>query len=180
MIENQMFEESQNQPQEHMQVQAQTEQPKRRKGFKKPLILILVLALIITGLVCVYKYKFGNTWGSGYYAIFLDNSQVYFGNLSQKDSPYVVLEDVYYLRVTTALQTNEQGEQVQVPDINLVKLGTELHKPLDRMEIQKAHILFIEKLADDSSVIDAINTYKQKQKEDASVVPGNGAAPAKQ
>jgi len=168
MIENQMFEESQNQPQEQMQAQAQADQPKRKKGFKKPLIIILALALIIAGLVCVYKYKYGGgAWGSGYYAIFLDNNQVYFGNMSGRNSPYVVLEDVYYLRVTTALQTNDQGEQVQVPDINLVKLGTELHKPEDMMKIQKDHILFIEKLKGDSDIISAINSYKQKLKDDA-------------
>ncbi len=168
MIENQMFEESQNQAQEQVQeAQIQEKKLEKKKGYSKFIIFFLAIILIIVGVVGAYKFMSDGSWGDGYSAVFLDNNQVYFGKLSHKKSAYVTLEDVYYLRVTQVLQDTPDGKQVTVPDINLVKLGTELHKPEDRMEIQRTNILFIEKLKPESDIISAINTYKQKQKDDA-------------
>jgi hypothetical protein len=42
----------------------------------------------------------------------------------------------------------------------LVKFGTELHKPMDKMFLNKDHILFYEDLSADSKVVEAINNYK--------------------
>ena len=165
MIENQMFEDQQMQPQEQAPVQENT--PKKKKSGSKFLLFVVVVVIIAAAIFGVYRFVSGGGAMNGYYAVFLDNNQVYFGNLSHKESTYVTLEDVYYLRVTQVLQNTEDGKQVTVPDINLVKLGTELHKPEDMMEIQKDHILFIEKLKSDSDIINAINTYKQKLKDDA-------------
>ena len=163
-----MFEESQNQAQEQVQeAQVQAKKPEKKRGYSRVIIFFLVIILIIVGVVGAYKFMSDAPWGDGYSAVFLDNNQVYFGKLSHKKSAYAVLEDVYYLRVTQVLQNTDDGKQVAVPDINLVKLGTELHKPEDKMYIQKSNILFIEKLRPDSEIISAINTYKQKQKDDA-------------
>lgn len=46
-------------------------------------------------------------------------------------------------------------------DVNLVKLGEELHGPNDRMKINKSQILFTESLRDDSKVVKAIGNYKK-------------------
>ncbi len=46
-------------------------------------------------------------------------------------------------------------------DVSLLKLGNELHGPEDWMEINPAHILFIEELKPDGKVAKAIDAYKQ-------------------
>jgi hypothetical protein len=171
-MDNQMFEDQQDgAQQEHVENMQQHEdqpaKPRRKKKMSsKAWIWILLVLAIVLGVSGAYKFMGGGVMsGNGYYAVFLDNNQVYFGNLSHKKSAYVVLEDVYYLRVTQVLQKNDQGQDVAVPDINLIKLGTELHKPVDKMEIQQDHILFIEELQKDSSILQAIDKYRGQQKD---------------
>ena len=93
-----------------------------------------------------------------YQAVFLDNNQVYFGKLSGANFDDPVLRDIYYLRLTQPLQPSSPQ-----PDINLVKLGTELHGPEDEMRINRDHILFIEDLRDDGQVAIAIKQFKEFQ-----------------
>ncbi len=98
-----------------------------------------------------------------YQAVFLTNDQVYFGKLSQASSQYSVLREVYYLQVTQPLQPKDQNAP-PVQNINLVKLGGELHGPQDKMVINRDHILFFEDLKSDSQVVKAIQQYKESQK----------------
>ena len=122
------------------------------------LVIFLVLVLWWTGWLA-----FG---ASKYQAVFLTNDQVYFGKLSSPKSDYPVLRDVFYLQVTQTLQPQDPkipppagGQQIQ-----LVKLGNELHGPIDEMKINKDHILFIEDLKPDSQVVKAIEAFKTSQK----------------
>ena len=48
------------------------------------------------------------------------------------------------------------------PQLSLVKLGNELHGPQDKMEINDAHIIFIESLKQDGRVVEAIARYKEE------------------
>ena len=96
---------------------------------------------------------------SGYQAIFLTNGQVYFGKLTNPDSDYVTLTDIYYLQVgpqqgsgTAAVPTTTNAQQ----QISLVKLGNELHGPVDQMHISRAQVLFYEDLKSDGQVVKAI------------------------
>ncbi len=98
-----------------------------------------------------------------YQAVFLSNNQVYFGKLYNAGSDYPVLRDIYYLQVTQVLQPRDPRSPAQ--QINLVKLGGELHGPEDAMRINQSHILFFEDLKGDSQVVAAINDYKKAQKE---------------
>jgi hypothetical protein len=103
---------------------------------------------------------------SGYQAVFLTNGQVYFGKISDQDSNTVTLKDIYYLQVIQPpLQGQQQAEQQQAaqqqqPQISLVKLGSELHGPVDEMHIYKSQILFYEDMKDDGKVAQAIKEYK--------------------
>ncbi|PIZ99333.1 MAG: hypothetical protein COX77_01875, partial [Candidatus Komeilibacteria bacterium CG_4_10_14_0_2_um_filter_37_10] len=97
--------------------------------------------------------------------------QVYFGKVVSEGSKEVVLKDIYYLQVVQRpLQTTETGntqvaqdQQQTQQELSLVKLGNELHGPVDEMTINAAHILFTEKLKSDSKVIDAISRYVAEQ-----------------
>jgi len=106
-----------------------------------------------------------------YQAVFLTNGQVYFGKIAAHEGNYVELDDIYYLQVKPVLQQGDNGNsnenknpQEQKTELSLVKLGNELHGPLDRMMINRDQIVFIEDLKDDSKVTDAIHRYQQGQR----------------
>jgi hypothetical protein len=129
---------------------------------------------------------------SGYQAVFLTNGQVYFGKLSDVGTNYPTLTDIYYLQVTQPpLQGSQQQGQAatqQQPQLSLVKLGNELHGPVDEMSINKDQILFFEDIKEDGRVMQAIREYQknppaaQQQQAPApagSTVPANsGQIPA--
>lgn len=137
-------------------------------------VLIFVVLLVIAGLGLA-----GARWGKSvwqnvtkvaseqaaqnvYQAVFLTNGQVYFGNVEDDARDPVILQDVYYLRVTQQLQPVPDPEESpqSVPQISLVKLGNELHGPTDEMRITRSQILFIEDLKEDSAVVRAITEFK--------------------
>lgn len=138
---------------------------KRSGKFIWLLLLIVVIVLVVmwqTGQLGIGGK--GDSVSSGaYQAVFLTNNQVYFGTLSDANSQYPVLKEVYYLQITQALQPKEQ-DAPPVNNINLVKLGGEIHGPVDEMVINRDHILFYEDLKDDSQVVTAIKQFKESQK----------------
>ena len=125
----------------------------------------LVLVIVIGGLL-----KLGAGYGilpsadfpassqAKWQAVFLTNNQVYFGHLKNYNRGYAELRDVYYLQITQALQPQAPG---QPPQLNLVKLGGELHGPEDRMFIPKDQVLFFEDMKADSQVVQAIESTRK-------------------
>lgn len=103
-----------------------------------------------------------------YQAVFLTNGQVYFGKLSNTNSDFATLKDIWYLQVVQPqqpIQGQQPGEQQQTqPQISLIKLGQELHGPVDEMHISKTQILFYEDLKADGQVVKTITDEKAKQK----------------
>lgn len=89
----------------------------------------------------------------------MTNGQVYFGKLYRENSQYPILKDIYYLQVTQPPQPLQEG-QTPPANVNLVKLGAELHGPQDEMRINRDNILFIEDLKSDSRVLQAIEQFK--------------------
>lgn len=104
------------------------------------------------------KSDFPSADSSKWQAVFLANNQVYFGHIDDYNKGYAVLKDVYYLQVTQAIQPPPAGQQ---PQLNLVKLGDELHGPEDMMYIPKDKILFWEHMKADSQVVQAIESTRQ-------------------
>lgn len=98
---------------------------------------------------------------SDYQAVFLTNGQVYFGKLSNTNSQWAILKDIYYLQVQQQVQPKDEKEQQQ-PNLTLVKLGNELHGPIDEMKINKDQILFWENLKSDGKVVEAIVKYQKE------------------
>ena len=141
------------------------ETPKRRGSWKMWLCWVVVLVVVAGGVACwVWKYEalplfFYAPFHQNYQSVFLSNGQVYFGKLYREEGRYPVLKDIYYLQVTQPPQPLQEG-QVPPTNINLVKLGGELHGPTDEMRINRDQILFIEDLSEGSRVLDAIVQYK--------------------
>ncbi len=101
---------------------------------------------------------------SEYQAVFLANGQVYFGKLSGLRGNYVTLKDIYYLQVGPQQGSGQQAQPNQPQsqqEVRLVKLGDELHGPLDEMHINNTQILFYEDLKEGGQVVTAILKDKQ-------------------
>lgn len=104
-------------------------------------------------------------------AVFLNNGQVYFGNIRAINPQYFVLGNIYYL------QTQESTDKNAAPNISLVKLGCELHEPFDQMVINRDQVTFWENLQDGGQVAEKIKEFKnqnpQGQKCDTQGTPSN-------
>lgn len=87
-----------------------------------------------------------------YQAIFLTNNQIYFGHLKNVNDDYLILFDVYYVKVS-----EEENKSI------LVKLGIiEPHGPTGSMTVNKDQVLFWENLRPDSQVIKTIESIQSK------------------
>lgn len=93
---------------------------------------------------------------SKYQAVFLNGGQVYFGKISSINFSFTALNNIYYLRVNQQVQPNGQSSN---QDVQLVKLGCELHGPQDQMIINSEQVVFWENLKDDGQVAQAIKKY---------------------
>lgn len=140
---------------------------KEMKGFKGTSMERIINTQNSDGSVKVGELKIDQ---GKYQAVFLTNGQVYFGKINSHNNTYLELVDIYYLQVKPVLQQGEEGNgntnassQEQKTELSLVKLGNELHGPLDRMMINKDQVVFVEDLKDDSKVTDAIRRYQQGQ-----------------
>lgn len=136
-----------------------------------PVIFIIVIAAVIGGLI-YYTQPFGSsitedfehgeevtpTVATGeYQAVFLNNSQVYFGKVtSSLEAQFIILEDVFYIQPATA------AEQTGT---SLIKLGNETHGPEDKMSINRDHVLMVENLKGDSQIVQAIADYKTSKEQ---------------
>jgi hypothetical protein len=124
-------------------------------------LVILTAAQFFSSLLLrITPVTFGR---AGDYAVFLVNGQVYFGSLVRETQQSLVMTDIYYLKSARPLVTQDDLE-VQT-DTSLVKLGNELHGPEDRMEINRAQVLFLEKLRPDGTVAKAISQYRSQREQ---------------
>jgi hypothetical protein len=128
--------------------------------------VIVALLLLLAAAVFFWSGKASNDKSinrDGYQAVFLSNSQVYFGKLEQASAGSVVLRDVYYLQVQQPVQPQkDDAVQPTSQQASLSKLGGEVHGPEDTMFINSEHLLFWENLKDDSKVVQAIKENQKK------------------
>ena len=77
-----------------------------------------------------------------YQAVFLANNQVYFGKVTDINSKFVVLKDVFYIENQNQTSSNASSSN---NNYTLRKLGvTELHAPEDKMVVNRDQITFWE------------------------------------
>lgn len=123
-----------------------------------------VLMIVAAGWLLYQRSGAGAIDSSRYQAVFFTNGQVYFGRLHQLGGGYMKLTDVYYIQSKDEANTDnpqENGEDA-AKDMQLIKLGSELHGPEDAMMISKEQILFFENLKPTGEVAKSIANYKQQ------------------
>ncbi len=134
-----------------------------RVVFGALIVSIALLALLLVAFVAFGggKSDSGHIKEDKYQAVFLNdqNGQVYFGKLSELNSKYYRLTDIFYVRVEQVQPSEENTQATQ--NISLAKLGNELHGPEDEMFIAKDKVLFWENLKDNGKVVEAIVKFKQ-------------------
>lgn len=99
-------------------------------------------------------------------AVFFTNGQVYFGKLKEQNAQYMKLSNIFYLQTQddTASKNVQKGAAEEGPNVQLIKLGNEIHGPADEMIISRDQILFFENLKDDGKVAQTINKYQGEKK----------------
>lgn len=141
---------------------------KKPKGWLKWVALVVLVALIV-GVAGWFGWSFSakNAGtaidGSKYQAVFFTNGQVYFGKLETLDKEYMRLSDVYYLQTQAGEDAESENPQETTADqgnIQLIKLGEEVHGPEDAMIISKQQLLFYENLKTDGQVAKSIQKFK--------------------
>jgi hypothetical protein len=92
-------------------------------------------------------------------AVFLTGGQVYFGKITNITDTQITLENIYYLRTNSKVDSTNVNNPPG--DASLVKLGKEIHGPEDRMFIERKETVFWENLKPDGEVTKAIVQYEQ-------------------
>lgn len=121
---------------------------------------ILVIFSILSFVIRIYFFT--AIEDKAFYAVFLDNGQVYFGKVAKQTENEIVLDYVFYLKADTDLSSPDN--ELPNANLSLVKLGNEIYKPQDRMLINRSHVLFLEEMRPGSEIMQAINKYEQQDK----------------
>jgi hypothetical protein len=155
----------------HSNNQAHGTHAPQRKGSKNrkmkvqiaSVIAVIFLAAVAVGILSSLKAQADNAIdNSKYQAVFLSSGQVYFGKLENSDGQYLKLRDVFYLQTKSATTPeNPQTTTTEASDVELIKLGNEIHGPEDEMIISRDQVLFYENLKTDGRVSQSISNYKR-------------------
>ena len=144
--------------------------PRTKKSSKKRFTWpIIIAAIILLSILGWFAWSKLHTSGpaidsSKYQAVFFTNGQVYFGKLQAAGGDYMKLTDIYYLQTQASSGTDSSNPQQTTSDqsnVQLIKLGDEIHGPEDQMIISKDQMLFYENLKADGKVAKSIEQYKK-------------------
>jgi len=140
------------------------ESPKKKRSVIKWLA-IAVAGIVVLGALAWFFIFRGSAAaqidGSNYQAVFLTSGQVYFGKLQFVDDKYMKLTNVFYIQTATSSST-VQSSAATSSDMQLIKLGNEIHGPKDAMLISRDQVLFFENLQTDGKVAKTIKDYNDK------------------
>lgn len=144
---------------------------KEEKALKR-WILPIVVSIVVIVLAAIGWFVWSQSQktdvaidSSKYQAVFFTNGQVYFGKLATVNGDYMKLTDIYYLQTQAtdgaSDQKNPQQTATNQNNVQLVKLGDEVHGPEDAMVISKQQMLFYENLKTDGKVAQSIKKHQE-------------------
>ena len=89
-------------------------------------------------------------------AITLDNGLIYYGQVKNQTKQFVTVSEVYYTQDNSKVQ-QDSGDKT-APTYVLARVGqNEIYGPENTMQLNRDHIVLIQKLKADSPVIKTIN-----------------------
>ncbi len=152
-------------PVHHVAAPHHAKPDKKKRRFILPLVVaVVVIILGVAGYVALTDPKTTDTGinTSEFQAVFFTNGQVYFGKLQAFGTGTLKLTDIFYLQAQSATSsTNPQSTSVDSSNVQLIKLGNEVHGPEDAMIIEKSQVLFYENLKPDGKVSQSIAAYQK-------------------
>jgi len=124
-------------------------------------LMLIIVALLLAALVGFLLTADRSSEGalvdtSKMQAVFLQNDQVYFGQITELNDKYLVLNNIYYLQTSNGSSNSSNSSN----NISLVKLGCELHRPYDRMVVNRDEVEFWENLQADGQVAKAVEQFR--------------------
>ncbi len=139
----------------------------RVPGWLRVANVVLLFSITILALSLVMLFRSSNPneakyiADDKYQAVFLNNGQVYFGKVTNMNSKYFNLHNVFYLNSQnqSSGSTSTDTSKTSSNNFTLVKLGCELHGPYDQMVINRDQVTFWENLKDDGQVVKTINEW---------------------
>lgn len=142
-------------------------QKTRKARGKKWIYIVAIVAILVIALffwLVKSKNYIGNVVDSSkYQAIFLSTGEVYFGKLTILANDYYKLSDVYYIQKKSTDITNEP-DQAPTNDMELIKLGSEMHGPDDTMFLNRSQVLYFENLKSDGTISAKIAEEKKQSR----------------
>lgn len=99
-----------------------------------------------------------------YQAVFMSGGQVYFGKLEIINHDYVRLKDVFYIQSNGSTDAKDSTKTTNNSNMQLIKLGDEVHGPESAMVINRDQMLFFENLKADSKVSQLMQQQRQGDK----------------
>jgi len=139
---------------------------KKSNSLRNVIIVVAVLVVIgaLAGIFILFSKRGGQSVNekTDWQAVFLTNGEVYFGKIVSQDDQTLVLRNIYYPQDPGLLRQTKMSSK-QSDEIQLIKLGNELHGPTDEMRINRDQVLFTQNLKEDSKVVRAIRNYEEKQ-----------------
>jgi len=112
---------------------------------KTPWIILSVIVIILA-VAGFWAGKKFNKKPVTYQAVFLNNGQTFFGEFTH-GSKVSTLTDVYYIQVASSTP-------------QLIKMGSEIHAPQDKMTINNDEIIYWETMKSDSQVVKGMTGVK--------------------
>lgn len=157
-------------PVHHREPAHRPAQPPQSNGRNRKLLAGVIVAIIALAAIAGWLWTrpgVGDGIDAGkYQAVFFTNGQVYFGKLQAFNDDYMKLTDIYYLQTQTAGASdakNPQKTSNDQNDVQLIKLGDEIHGPEDEMLIAKDQMLFYENLKPGGKVAESIKKHKNEK-----------------
>jgi hypothetical protein len=149
--------------QPHMSGKHSPRGKKLKMGILSVVIVLVLAGVVVAGLLFL-KSKTSILNSSQYQAVFLTSGQVYFGKLQNTSGDYLKLDDVFYIQANAddadAIQNASDSDET---DLQLIKLGNEIHGPEDEMLINSDQVLFFENLKSDGRISETIQEYYDQQ-----------------
>ena len=144
---------------------ADKKRPSKRKLLFITFIFSFIVLIAAAGVYLFYQTNISPAINKNeYQAVFFTNGQVYFGKLQDINNDTMTLTDIFYLQAQPATKSSNPQPTSSASDVQLVKLGNEVHGPEDQMVINKSQILFFENLSKTGKVSDSITKYQQDNK----------------
>jgi len=141
---------------------------------KKNWLILFIIGILFMALMVVFYKPVMNFWRQAlsrqptYWAVHLNNGQVYYGQIKLIKLDTIVLAEVYYLEPYQSQPEASAGKNFQVQPqtqtiYNFVKRGSVDPLLTDHvLFINRSVVLFWEKLKPDSQIVKLIETAKSQ------------------